>query len=105
MPARISLDAFRGKTFAGRVRRIAPYVLDLEKQARTVEVEVRFAEPGGVKGLLPGYSADAVIILESRPDVLRVPAEAVLEGPKVLVLEPDGVIRERSVETGISNWD
>ena len=38
MPARIALDAFPKRTFMGRVRRIAPYVLDLEKQARTVDV-------------------------------------------------------------------
>ena len=36
MTGRISLDAYRGKHFSGRVRRIAPYVLALEKQARTV---------------------------------------------------------------------
>ena len=42
--ARVSLDAFGARTFPGIVRRIAPYVLDLEKQARTVEVEV---EDGG----------------------------------------------------------
>ncbi|HNT63100.1 MAG TPA: efflux RND transporter periplasmic adaptor subunit, partial [Candidatus Desulfobacillus denitrificans] len=40
MAGRISLDAYRGKHFTGKVRRIAPYVLALEKQARTVEVEV-----------------------------------------------------------------
>ncbi len=40
--SRITLDAIKGKAFGGKVRRIAPYVLDLEKQARTVEVEVEF---------------------------------------------------------------
>ena len=40
--ARITLDAIKGKSFPGKVRRIAPYVLELEKQARTVEVEVEF---------------------------------------------------------------
>ena len=34
----------RARSFAGKVKRIAPYVLELEKQARTVEVEVEFAE-------------------------------------------------------------
>ena len=42
MEARVIMDAFGDKHFAGRVRRIAPYVLDLEKQARTVDVEVEF---------------------------------------------------------------
>ncbi|MDH4234999.1 MAG: efflux RND transporter periplasmic adaptor subunit, partial [Gallionella sp.] len=40
--ARITLDAIKGKAFAGKVKRVAPYVLELEKQARTVEVEVEF---------------------------------------------------------------
>ncbi len=43
--SRITLDAIKGKSFAGKVKRIAPYVLELEKQARTVEVEVEFVEP------------------------------------------------------------
>ena len=36
MPVRITLDAFAHRRFAGHVRRIADYVLDVEKQARTV---------------------------------------------------------------------
>ncbi|MGB8517398.1 MAG: efflux RND transporter periplasmic adaptor subunit, partial [Gallionella sp.] len=43
--ARITLDAIKGKSFAGKVKRVAPYVLEIEKQARTVEVEVDFVEP------------------------------------------------------------
>ena len=39
MQARVTLDAFRDRSFPARVRRVAPYVLDLEKQARTVEIE------------------------------------------------------------------
>ncbi len=42
---RVTLDAFGDRVFAGRVRRLAPYVLDLEKQARTLEVEVELIEP------------------------------------------------------------
>jgi HlyD family secretion protein len=36
LPARLSLDAFRGEHFRGRLDRIAPYVLDLERQAPCV---------------------------------------------------------------------
>src|SRR3970282_93762 len=35
MTGRITLDAYPGQHFAGRVRRIARYVLAVEKQART----------------------------------------------------------------------
>jgi HlyD family secretion protein len=45
MPARITLDAFPKRGFSARVRNIAPYVLDVEKQARTVEIEAYFDRP------------------------------------------------------------
>ncbi|MDZ4263509.1 MAG: efflux RND transporter periplasmic adaptor subunit [Pseudomonadota bacterium] len=102
MPARITLDAFKQQHFAGRVRRIADYVLDREKQARTVDIEVEFVELP--KGLLAGYSADAEIILESRPQVLRIPTVAVMEGPAVLLYDRGSVVK-REIKTGIKNWD
>lgn len=104
MAARVTLDAFPDQVFAGRVRRIAPYVLDLEKQARTVDVEVELADPEAKSRLLPGYSADIEVILESRADALRIPTEAVLEGNRVLVLEAGGVLGERHIEPGLRNW-
>ena len=45
MKAHISLDALAGELFDGTVKRIAPYVLEMEKQARTVDVEVDFLCP------------------------------------------------------------
>jgi HlyD family secretion protein len=106
MKARVSLDAFSNRTFDGRVRRIAPYVLDIEKQARTVEVEVGFANAGEIEPLLAGYSADVEIILEVRRDTVRVPTEAVLDGNRVFVFsQAHKIIRERRFTAGISNWD
>lgn len=102
--ARITLDAFGKRSFAGRVRRIAPYVLDREKQARTVDVEVEFVDPPKDAVLLPGYSADVEILLAAREDVVRVPTEALREGSKVLVVMPDQTLGERVVQTGLANW-
>jgi HlyD family secretion protein len=105
MTARITLDAFPNKSFAGRVNRIAPYVLEVEKQARTVEVEALFTEPEDYQRLLPGYSADLEIIINTRKDVLRIPTEAVLEGHRVLVYNPaTQLLEERSFNAGLSNW-
>jgi HlyD family secretion protein len=104
MPAEISLDAFSGTSFDGRVRRVAPYVLDLEKQARTVDVEVEFTDATATRNMLPGYSADIEVILRERSNVTRVPTEAILEGNKVLVFTADAVLQEREIETGLSNW-
>ncbi len=53
MRARVTLDAFRGKSFPAHVRRVAPYVLDLEKQARTVEIEAEIEHVTELE-LLPG---------------------------------------------------
>lgn len=104
LPARISLDAFRGRTFAGRVRRVAAYVREAERQARTVEVETEFVEPPGVR-LLPGYSADVEVVLERREAVLRIPTEAIQEGPRVIVYDPvAGRLQARRIVTGIGNW-
>jgi len=104
MPARISLDAFAGKTFDGIVRRVAVYVLDLEKQSRTVEIEVEFTSIKDINNMLPGYSADAEVILERRDNVLRIPTAALFEHSKVLIFNDDGVLEQRRVKTGMSNW-
>jgi HlyD family secretion protein len=104
--ARVTLDAYGDRAFAGTVRRIAPYVLDLEKQARTVEVEVEITAPPDDAPLLAGYSADVEIITDRREDVLRVPTEAVRAEGGILVLDADaGLLEERSIETGLNNWD
>jgi HlyD family secretion protein len=142
--ARITLDAVKGKTFSGKVKRVAPYVLEIEKQARTVEVEVAFDEPqplhgvvvssgagGAAQRLLPqsadsvsnvsqpptsenllvGYSADVEIVHTSHANVLRIPTQALLpaqtaqEAKRVLLYQADGVLEERTVTTGLANWD
>jgi len=105
LPARISLDAFPGRIFPGHVRRVAPYVLDQEKQARTVEIEAEFDDPEKA-GLLAGYSADVEVVLDERTDVLRLPTSVILPDDTVLVLdEATSTIASRAVETGIENWE
>jgi HlyD family secretion protein len=105
MPVRISLDAFRGENFAGTVSRIAPFVRDLEKQARTVDVEARFDPVPTDLALLTGYSADVEVLIEQRPQALRIPTESLLEGRRVLRYDAAaGVLREVRLRTGLGNW-
>jgi HlyD family secretion protein len=103
-PARIALDAFPGRRFPGHVKRIAPYVLEVEKQARTVDVEVAFDKPREIPSLMAGYSADAEVILEGRDKVLRLPTQAIKEGGEVLVLKA-GVLESRKPKLGLANWE
>jgi len=104
--SRITLDAIKGKQFQGKVKRIAPYVVDLEKQARTVEVEVEFVEPPKDEMLLVGYSADVEIVHDAREHVVRVPTQTLMEGKRVLLYRAsDGELEERTITTGLSNWE
>lgn len=104
--ARITLDAFQGKVFPAHVRRVAPYVQAVEKQARTVDVEADFDRPDDLTQMLVGYSADLEIVLESRAQVLRVPTSALMEGGRVLRFNPASrTLEEVSLKTGIANWE
>ena len=102
-PARITLDAMPGKTFPGTVRRIAPYVTEVEKQARTVDVEANFDTPPK-QILLVGYSADVEAIIERHDNVLRLPTQAIQQDGTVLVLGADDRLETRSLKTGLANW-
>jgi HlyD family secretion protein len=105
MPARVTLDAFKDRRFAAKVSRTADYVLDLEKQSRTVDVEVRFDNVADYTDLLPGYSADAEVIIATRENVLRVPSESVVDKKYVYVLAADNKLQKREVTIGLANWD
>ena len=105
MTVRVSLDAFGDRRFPGKVRRIAPYVLDREKQARTVDVEVEFTMPEDIREMLAGYSADVEIILDVRKNTLRIPTSAVLDRDRVFVYHyGEKKIKARDFKSGISNW-
>ena len=101
---RITLEAMPAKVFEGRVKRVAPYITAVEKQARTVEVDIDFVHPEEARGLLVGYSTDVEIVLDTRKDVLRIPTSALREGHRVLIAQ-DGVLVERRVRSGLSNWE
>ncbi len=103
-PVRVTVDSHQGRSFAGRIIRVAPYVLDIEAQNRTVDIDVELDDPQIVGEMLPGTSADVEVILTVRDDVLRIPTSTLIEGEKVLLLV-GGALEERPVETGLRNWD
>jgi len=100
---RVTVDSRPGEKIAGRLVRVAPYVLDVLEQNRTVEIEVDLTDPRVAATLLPGTSADVEVILARREGVPRIATAAIAEGGKVLVLR-DGRLVERTVTTGMRNW-
>jgi HlyD family secretion protein len=104
LPVRVTMDAYAGRAFPGRVTRVAPYVVDVQQQSRTFEVEVELQDQAFSRTLPPGASADVEVVLDVHEGVLRIPAQALLEGGKVLVLR-EGKLVAVSVGVGLRNWE
>ena len=104
-PVRITLDALPKQSFAGQIKRVAPYVLAVERQSRTVDVEAVFENPEEFARLLVGYSANLEVILAVHENTLRIPTSALQEGDRVLVAAASGRLEERRVKTGLANWE
>ncbi|MFT6624645.1 MAG: HlyD family secretion protein [Cycloclasticus sp.] len=105
MAVNVTLDAFRGEQFAGEVTRIAPYVKEFEKQARTVDVDVKLLDKTQQKKFLIGYSADIDVIIQQKKNTLRLPTEAVIDGNSVLLYQPSTQrLALKTFKPGISNW-
>ncbi|MEH8206781.1 efflux RND transporter periplasmic adaptor subunit [Aeromonas veronii] len=102
--ARVLLDAMPGRDFAATVTRIAPYVKELEKQARTVEVEAALTAVRTDVPLLIGYSADLEVEVTRATDVLRVAASSRADDGSVLRLEGDKLVRVVP-RWGGENWN
>ena len=104
---RISFDALPKQSFPGKVKRVAPYVSAVEKQARTVDIEATLDMAPGTTAprLLVGYSADVEVVLALRERVVRVPTSALQEGGRVLLAAADGTLQERTLKTGLANWE
>lgn len=97
-PVEVAVDAYRDKTFKGRLTRISPAV---DVRTRTLEVEASVPNPAGL--LKPGFFAKGLILTNVEKGVPFVPSEAVyvfVGITKVFVIE-DGVAREKLVNTGV----
>jgi HlyD family secretion protein len=104
LPARVTLDPYRGRIWQGVVTRVSPVVNDIKEQNRTLDVEVEMTPDPTAPEPKPGTSADVEIILDRRDGVLRVPTNAIIESKSVLVIE-NGKAVSREVKTGLKNWD
>lgn len=102
---RITMDAYLGRTFTGRVIRISPIVTGARLETRTFEVRVSVPEEDII--IKPGMSADIEIITGRVIDAIVVPSQAVIEkGLKHFVyVVVSGRARLRKVEIGLFNWN
>jgi len=96
-PVQVEVEAYPGRTFAGRVTRVSPAV---DVESRTFTVEASIPNPGGV--LKPGFFSKASILTGTERNVSFVPEEAVVSFAgvvKVYVVAGDKA-EERRVLTG-----
>lgn len=105
MTACVTLDAFADKRCSGVVTRVAPYVLEKEKQARTVEVEVTLKDPKDLAELMPGYSADIEVLLAEHANALRLPAAAIMDKNQVLLIDADNSLHQQPFQPGLADWN
>lgn len=105
-PARIVVESFKDKKFAGKVTKISPLGV-IKDNVTTFEVRVSIQNPGGE--LKANMSANAEVILEEKKGVLLVPESAVIydkeRKPSVEVPDPkaDNGKRKVAVKLGVSN--
>ena len=96
-PVQVEVEAYPGRTFAGRVTRVSPAV---DVESRTLTVEASIPNPGGM--LKPGFFSKALILTGTERSVSFVPEEAVVSFAgivKVYVIAGDKA-EERRVLTG-----
>lgn len=101
-PATLTMKAFPGKTFTGKVAFIDPF---LSPQSRTVKVRLNFPNPSG--DLRPEMFGEVVLELGGR-EALRIPSDAVIDSgaAKVaFVAQGEGKFSPREIETGQSDGD
>jgi HlyD family secretion protein len=102
-----TVDTFPGRTFIGIVSQVRKYPVVTQNVTTYVVIA---AAPNADLALMPGLTANAKVILDSRDNVLRVPNAALrfrpqgakFTGPAVWV-SASGGLAERRVELGITD--
>jgi HlyD family secretion protein len=107
LPVVVTVDALPGKTFTGRVEKIAPLpdaqMVWLNPDLKVYNAEVYLEGEGDY--LRTGMSCKAEIIIEEYDDAIYIPVQAVLRvggEPTVYVLS-SGEFEPRKVEIGMDN--
>src|SRR5438128_231417 len=99
--AKITVRAFRGRVFSGRVTRTAGA---LDPASRTLRTEVDIPNPKGE--LLAGMYVDVSLDVAISHEVVRVPSSAIIadsRGVHVAVVDGSGKVHLVAVTTGLDN--
>lgn len=101
----VSVDALGDRLVEATVRRVFPAA---DPTSRLVTVEIDLPQAHARDGVRPGYLARARFAVDTRREVLAVPAAAVGLGarPYVMVIDADNRLVKREVATGVvrGNW-
>lgn len=102
--AHVEVDALPGRTFTGKVVRLAPA---LDPATRTLDAEVQLDNRSGE--LYPGMYGRGAIVVETHPRMPVVPVGAVVLSNKqafAFVVDPGGdVVHRRAVTLGVDGGD
>ena len=108
LPARVTVDALPGRTFWGKVVKIAPLpdatMVWLNPDLKVYSTEILI--PGINEALRTGMSCRAEIVVETYDEALAVPVQSVVRVggvPSVFLIGPDGQPVAREVEVGMDN--
>jgi RND family efflux transporter MFP subunit len=97
-PVEVRVEALN-RVFQGRVAR---FTGRLDSATRTMETEVDLQNAGHL--IKPGMFGNASLRLDRRDNTIAVPVQAIAEkggSPSVMVVNADGHLEERHVETGL----
>ena len=100
--ARINLDSYRGEDFFGTVEYISPVVSTNPDLSRTLNVRIKVGEE--TEKFLAGMSADVVLVVAEKEDVVYAPTESLIRQEYAYVIERGRAVR-RDIKTGIGNWN
>ena len=100
LTAQLTVAAFPGKTFPGKVASVAPTG---DPRAHTFEVKIFAQDPQAQ--LLPGMFAEVTMVTAEKTTALLIPANAVVtQGQtKAVVMVADGKAAFRAVQTGVTD--
>lgn len=104
--ATLTLDALPGKTYEARITKVAPASVKITgKDQEVFPVEALLAQPDGL--VKPGMTADVKVHLDSKPNVLVLPLEAIVKESgksfvtKVVEEGPQKIQKQEKVEVTV----